>query len=372
MIDEFQGRVAFQQRVIPSYRAPFLELLAKSCKGGFSVFAGMPSPYEGIDPVTTLENAIFVLGKNVHLFRISSSFYINWQVGLVKWLADYDPDILVLEANARYLNSRRAIQWMKKKGKKVIGWGLGAPAIEGVTSGLRINQRIRFLNRFDAIIAYSERGAKEYQSLGIKQEKIFVAYNAVTMPPEFPCPKRPLKVDGRLKLLFVGRLQRRKKLDLLFHACASLPPNIQPMITVVGDGPARSYFEKIAAEVYPVTKFVGSVHGKALVPYYLNADLFVLPGTGGLAIQQAMSYGLPVIVAKGDGTQDDLVIQGKNGWQVPENDEQLLREHLAAALTDLPRLRRMGEESYTIVKEKVNIQKMAERFLAAMNYVSGL
>ena len=41
--------------------------------------------------------------------------------------------------------------------------------------------------------------------------------------------------------------------------------------------------------------------------HFAGADLFVLPGTGGLAVQEAMSYALPVIVAKGDGTQEDLV-----------------------------------------------------------------
>ena len=45
----------------------------------------------------------------------------------------------------------------------------------------------------------------------------------------------------------------------------------------------------------------------------------MLPGTGGLAVQQAMAHGLPVIVAQGDGTQDDLV-RPENGWQIPPDD----------------------------------------------------
>ena len=80
-----------------------------------------------------------------------------------------------------------------------------------------------------------------------------------------------------------------------------------------------------------------------LEPYFAEADLFVLPGTGGLAVQEAMAHGLPVIVAKGDGTQDDLVRDG-NGWQIAPENQAALTEALREALSDMKRLRKMGEE----------------------------
>ena len=40
----FPGRLAVQQRVLPSYRAPFFDLLASACDGGMSLFAGRPRP----------------------------------------------------------------------------------------------------------------------------------------------------------------------------------------------------------------------------------------------------------------------------------------------------------------------------------------
>jgi glycosyltransferase involved in cell wall biosynthesis len=97
----------------------------------------------------------------------------------------------------------------------------------------------------------------------------------------------------------------------------------------------------------------------------MEADLFVLPGTGGLAIQEAMSYGLPVIVAQGDGTQDDLV-RAENGWQVPPDDFEALIAAMKDALSDVARLRRMGEESYRIVKEEINIEKMVDTFVTVL------
>ena len=79
-----------------------------------------------------------------------------------------------------------------------------------------------------------------------------------------------------------------------------------------------------------------------------------------------MSYGLPVIVAKGDGTQDDLVRE-KNGWQIPPEDYGALLAAMKNALSDMARLRKMGAESFRIVSEEINIQKMADVFVKALN-----
>jgi glycosyltransferase involved in cell wall biosynthesis len=118
--------------------------------------------------------------------------------------------------------------------------------------------------------------------------------------------------------------------------------------------------------VYPAAEFVGAKHGAEIKPYFVEADLFVLPGTGGLAVQEAMSHGLPVIVAKGDGTQDDLV-RGGNGWQITPDDYGVLVSTIKDALSDMARLRKMGEESFRIVSEEINTQKMADVFVKALN-----
>jgi glycosyltransferase involved in cell wall biosynthesis len=141
-------------------------------------------------------------------------------------------------------------------------------------------------------------------------------------------------------------------------------------LVIVGDGPEREKLKALAKEIYPGAEFIGARHGSELKPYFTQANLFVLPGTGGLAVQEAMSYGLPVIVAQGDGTQDDLVRQ-ENGWQIPPDDFEALVSTMKDALSDVARLRRMGEESYRIVKQEINIKMMVETFVAALNQLGG-
>jgi glycosyltransferase involved in cell wall biosynthesis len=123
--------------------------------------------------------------------------------------------------------------------------------------------------------------------------------------------------------------------------------------------------ETFAAETYPGTIFHGAQHGKELAQRLQAADLFVLPGTGGLAVQQAMAYGLPVIVGEADGTQVDLV-RPENGWLLHEPTPEQLRDLIMEALQDVKMLRKKGEESYRIVSEEINLNAMAAVFLRAI------
>jgi glycosyltransferase involved in cell wall biosynthesis len=371
MIDAlFAGRVGLQQRVVPSYRAVFLDRLASACAGGLEVFAGKPLQKEGIDSVVDLESARLVHARNINFFDPSSSMYLCWQNGFAHWLEDWQPEVLIVEANPRYPATRRAISWMHRKGRKVIGWGLGAPALSGPLAFLWGRERYSFLRTLDAIIAYSSQGAVQYQQLGLDPEKVYIAFNAVDAAPQFPPPDKAMAANARATVLFVGRLQYRKRVDLLLKACASLSHDLQPHLVVIGDGPARSELENLACQVYPEAEFIGAKHGQELEPFFLNADLFVLPGTGGLAVQQAMAHGLPIIVAQGDGTQDDLV-RRENGWQVPVGDLPALIHVLHQALSDPAELKKKGNTSYQIVANEINVEKMVEVFIRVLNDVSG-
>jgi glycosyltransferase involved in cell wall biosynthesis len=358
----FPGRLALQQRLLPAYRAPFFDSLAVVCEGGLSVFAGQAESEEAVTTISALHVARLVIGRNYYFLPVSSPICLIWQSHLLRWLKEWDPAALIVEANPRYLSTHGAVSWMHARRRPVIGWGLGAPrSAVGFQRLLWQN----FLKRFDALIAYSRRGAEEYRALGFPSERIFVASNAVAPRPKTPPLQRSAQFDERPNVLFVGRLQLRKRIDALLFACAALPQELQPRLWIIGDGPARQEFQTIAQEVYPRADFLGAKHGAELQSYFAAADLFVLPGTGGLAIQEAMAFALPVIVAEGDGTQNDLV-RPENGWLVPSDDLAALKEALHSALADVQRLRRKGAESYRIVADEINLERMVAIFVEAL------
>lgn len=363
---EFAGRAGIVQRVLPRYRAPFFDMLARHCEGGLGVFAGEPRLSEAIRQAERLSVAQWTHAHNRHLF--GGKFYLLRQPGLVRWLEQWNPDALVVEANPRYLSTPAAVRWMKARQRPVIGWGLGAPTAQSPLAPARSQRRLAFLRQFDALIAYSSQGAQEYAALGFDARKVFIAPNAVSPRPG----SSPEREEGKEKLtvLYVGRLQARKRLDALILACANLPANLQPQLVIVGDGPERASLETLARQLYPSTQFRGALFGEQLDSVFDEADFFVLPGTGGLAVQQAMAHALPVMVAEGDGSQRDLVTPA-SGWRLPPSDDAALRSAIQNALSDPTALRSKGRESFRLVQEKFNLENMVAAFVDALNKVTG-
>jgi glycosyltransferase involved in cell wall biosynthesis len=360
---EIPVRMGLQQRVLPEYRAPFFDMLGAACEKGLSVFAGSPRANEAIATCASLENAHFQQGKNIHIS--SGKTYLCIQQGLLNWLETWQPQVLIVEANPRYLSSPSAVRWMHKRGRPVIGWGLGAPRSSGVESIIWNH----FLGSLDALIAYSRMGAEQYRSTGFDSDRIFIAANAASpRPVDRPLQRPGFFKDGKASLLFVGRLQERKRLDVLLNACALFPESIQPHLVIVGDGPDRELLEKLAREVYPSSQFVSAKFGLELEPYFNTADIFVLPGTGGLAVQQAMAHALPVIVGEADGTQSELV-RPENGWVLPSSEAHILSKYLLKAIKDVNHLRQMGLASYQIVSQEINLENMVEGFAKAIKFV---
>jgi glycosyltransferase involved in cell wall biosynthesis len=355
--------VGLQQRLLPAYRAAFFDSLAAACADGLSILAGQPRPWEAMGPQAQLQVARFSSTHNRYWF--AGPLTLVWQAGWREWLEAWQPGVLIVEANPRNLSNARAIRWMHARGGAVIGWGLGAPPGQGGLAALQRAWWRGLLAQYDALITYSRQGVEEFARLGFPRERVFVAPNAATPRPQKPPPARPAQPAGRPVVLFVGRLQPRKRVDMLIIACAALPAEKQPYLRIVGDGPALPELRRVANQIYPETEFLGDRRGADLDALFAAADLFVLPGTGGLAVQQAMAAGLPVIVAEADGTQVDLV-RPENGWCIPPRDFAALQSTLDQALADIPRLRTMGAASYRIVAEEINVENMVAVFKQAI------
>lgn len=348
------------QRVCAGYRVPLFDLLADTLPGGLALYAGDPRPDEMIDRSQIPERAAYRHAQNRHLFH--GRFYLCLQTDVLDWLEKTDPQVLIMEANMRYPNSTAAVRWMHQRNRPVIGWGLGTGSMVGAVQK-------RFLKMFDAMITYSSAGKESYCRAGFPAERVFIACNAAAPRPSRSVPVRPRdSYDGRPVVLYVGRLQKRKRLDLLMKACAAQPDDLRPRLWIIGDGPIREELEAAAAKEYPETEFFGALYGDELTAHFDRADLFCLPGTGGLALQQAMASALPLIAAEADGTQADLV-RTDNGIQVAPGDLAELTAALTTMLADPVRLRKMGEESFRIVRDEINLEAMADVFGKAVSFV---
>jgi glycosyltransferase involved in cell wall biosynthesis len=363
MHEEYNGRAGIAQRLLQPYRINVYDMIASHCRGGLSVFASRVDANNQLLPGDNLRIAKFSPAHNRYFFR--GKFDLCWQAGIFDWLRSEKPDVVVLEANPRNLSTSLMIRWLHNHGCRVIGHGLG---VMPLTSGFEIIRqagRQRLMQALDGILAYGSLAAEQYHSLGMPKDRIFVAYNAVSPKPIGQPPCRPSKFMQRPIILFVGGLIIRKSIDLLMKACARLPDEPRPLLRIVGDGPLRNELHNLSATLNLQVEFLGDLRGARLSQEFDKADLFVLPGTGGLAIQEAMAHALPVIVSKADGTEIDLA-RNENGWIIPPGDHEILSDTIKQALSNPARLREMGSASYDIVSREINIENMSKTFIQAM------
>ncbi len=98
-------------------------------------------------------------------------------------------------------------------------------------------------------------------------------------------------------------------------------------------------------------------------PYFAACDCFVLPGTGGLALNQAMFWGKTCIVAKADGTEDDLVIEKVSGYRFDADDAGSLAAAMERRINESPEnIRTFSENARQIIRDKSNVNNMVKIF----------
>jgi glycosyltransferase involved in cell wall biosynthesis len=94
-------------------------------------------------------------------------------------------------------------------------------------------------------------------------------------------------------------------------------------------------------------------------PYFDGADLLVLPGTGGLALNEAMAHGLPVVSGYADGSADDLVQDGVNGFRLREETAEEMADRFRILADDAPLRARMGAASRELITRRFSFERFA-------------
>lgn len=209
----------------------------------------------------------------------------------------------------------------------------------------------RVAQRLDARIAVSP-SAQQFASdgLGLPVGAFRVVPNGVDAAsfaaaapfPDLIDPERPL-------LLFVGRLEPRKGLDVAIRAflrLRSLLPRVR--LCVVGDGPGRAPAERmIPPSIRPDIRFAGPVSAEDLPRYHASADIFISPATSGesfgIVLLEAMAAGLPVVASDIPGYRTVLK-DGEQGRLVPPGDAFTLADTLATLLANPALCRAMAAE----------------------------
>ncbi|UXI66337.1 glycosyltransferase [Tahibacter amnicola] len=172
--------------------------------------------------------------------------------------------------------------------------------------------------------------------------------------------------DGRLLVLFVGRLVALKNISLLLRAMALIVPTERPCLRLAGDGPERARIEQEIAErgLQDAVHLLGE---RDDVPALMSAaDVFVLSSREeGLSnvILEAMGSGLPVVATAVGGTPE-LIEDGVCGHLVPDDDAAALAAALERLAVDHVSRQRLGRAARQRVTEQFSIDAMVGATLA--------
>lgn len=171
------------------------------------------------------------------------------------------------------------------------------------------------------------------------------------------CCKHP-ELQGKKIVLYVGAVLSEKRLELVFDALAKLG-RPDTAFLLVGDGP---HLPILKAHYADRTDWVctGSII-QGVGAYFDAADVFVLPGTGGLAINEAMAHCLPVISGYADGSADDLVVCGVTGFRLQQDSATELAERLNDLLSDPARAAAMGRAGEHRIRGHLSFKSFIHR-----------
>jgi len=219
----------------------------------------------------------------------------------------------------------------------------------------------RILKDAVKVIAITKTEAEQYKKMGVDEDKIEIVPNGIDPSQYKNLPKRGrfrkkygIKDEEKI-ILYVGRLNESKGIDLLIEAFASLTDEF-PNIKLVLIGPDNGYqlkLEKMAIDLKIMDKviFTGFISQTDKIAAFVDADVFVTPSFSGFPVTflEGCACGVPIITTN-RGDKLDWV-HNKVGFVV-EYDKDQLRNAIIKVLGDEGLRKTFGEEGRRLVMEE--------------------
>lgn len=300
-------------------------------------------------------------------------------------------DALWVHGYAHHINVR-AIVNAKRMGLKVLLRGeshLRSGARSAWTLLMKKAALSYLFSNIDAFLAIGTLNRDYYIYYGVQPGRIFMMPYAVdneffqsrasAAQPNRGDLKRKLGLDvDRPVILFASKMVSWKRPLHLLEAYIRLSRDgraePEPYLLFVGDGEERDSLERRARQTgWSSIKFVGFKNQTELPLYYDLCDVFVLASEyepWGLAINEVLNAGKPVIVSDQVGSACDLVRDGENGFVVRDGDVGALSDRLAILTRDSAFANIMGRRGLARVSQW-NFEADGTGLIAALRSVCG-
>lgn len=371
-------RVLVFQESLPDYRIPFLNALGEKVE--LTVAYSHATGLKDVRPDKALIRSFTALELSR---RGPSSGLWSWHPELIGYILRAQPEVVIAEPRLGLLTSWR-LSCNKGIRSRLIWWMSGhEPPEDGIRSAIRRRIRRVLYRRAKACIGYGSQTAAYLRILGIDMP-VFIAPNSADSEGIAQWSKRwdkdvrmqeesyALRQGADFVILFVGRMVDAKRLPLLLQSLSILASEYHSLnwrALLVGDGPEREKITRLAARLGIDNRlhFAGAIHGaEKLITWFRASDLFILPGKGGLALNEAISYGMPVLLSSADGTEADMVEHGRNGIVLPQAGAEDFARAIAGLARNPVKREDMRQASLHLATTRSNLGRMTAGFLEAI------
>lgn len=294
------------------------------------------------------------------------SFWRTWRL-----LRIHQPDIVLTSGYERteslaaviYAHTSRA----RKDRRPIVIVMLNNRAEDHPRKLTRERIKSAYLRVFDGFLASGSDTRDYLQQLGVAASRIELGCNCVDNDRIAGLVARYQRMDPEMPpqdryFLCVARLVAKKNIPGILRAYDSyrrrlISPEHPSPLVICGDGPERSTVESLIQKLGLVNSvsLVGEAGGtEAVAKLLAGSKALVLASTRdetwGLAVNEALAAGRPVLVSKQCGCARDLVQNGVNGFVFDGEDPEELADHMLWTNANEGRLGAMGKSSVEIVR----------------------
>jgi glycosyltransferase involved in cell wall biosynthesis len=363
-------RIAVLTNIVTPYTAPVFEMLAGQPDVELLVVseAATESNRHWAPMVLEFEH-LQLASWTFDLRRFVSDMYVHIPYRGLGSLKVFTPDVVIASGGVWTSPLNNYASLMRKARKwAFIPWWASFQRLGDVGLKRAAEPWIRrFVRSGDAWLAYGTRSARDVIARGADPARTFIT----------PTIARPVDVELRVsarpnrrpfRFLFVGQLIERKGVKELLEAAQTFD---EVEIWICGDGELRPQVETAAANSSRI-RFLGHLEFRELDQIFASVDALVLPSryeVWGLVINEAMAFGLPVVVSSAVGAVDDLVKDGCNGRVFAAGDAVALSDAMREIASWDDRRRDLGAKHSSDVLAKWSLSAAVSEIVRAAKAV---
>jgi glycosyltransferase involved in cell wall biosynthesis len=234
-----------------------------------------------------------------------------------------------------------------------------------------------FFRRCDGVFCYGIRSKEYVASYGVKERRIFSDCQAAALPHAYDAfavrrhyESKPADNAAVVKFLYIGRLAKEKGLYDLLDAFRRVRQQMpEARLDFAGSGVLANELKQRARELglESAVAFLGTKSPEDIGSLLLGSDAMVLPShtePWGLVVNEALSYGCPVVVSNICGCVPELVLDGVTGYSFPVGDVPALCEAMLSVA-------RLSKDRASVARQCIQLIEQYTPERAADEILSG-